>query len=65
MNAITTGLVRLSYCSLNAKREKTGKFETGAIIPKTDKATIAKIEKMIEAAYANPSLNLIHQVRYN
>ena len=51
----TTGVVRLSYANLTTPKEnddptKKPRYETGLLIDKDDDATLATIQKMIDAA---------------
>ena len=52
---VITGVSRLSYCSVTEKKATVEggveKYSTSIIIPKSDAATIEKINKAIEAAY--------------
>ena len=54
---ITTGKVRFSYAYLFTPRASqdggAAKYSVTLLIPKSDKATLAKINKAIEAAKAN------------
>ena len=54
---ITTGKVRFSYCNLftprAAQEGAQAKYSVTLLIPKSDKATVAKIKAAIEAAKAN------------
>lgn len=53
---ITTGKVRFSYCNLFTPRaaepDEDAKYSVTLLIPKSDKATVAKIKKAMEAAKA-------------
>lgn len=47
---VVTGKVRFSYLHVFEPDDLNGKYTVSLIIPKKDKATLAKIEKAIEAA---------------
>lgn len=49
---ITTGRVRFSYVKVFAPDTESGKFSTTLIIPKSDKTTLGKIAKAMNAAKA-------------
>lgn len=49
---ITTGRVRLSYVKIFSADPETGKYSTTLLIPKSDKATLTKIQKAMDAAKA-------------
>jgi hypothetical protein len=51
---VITGIARLSYANIWQAKSINGgapKFSTSVLIPKSDKATLAKIKDAIEAAY--------------
>jgi hypothetical protein len=52
---VITGEVRLSYTQHLFEVNEDGKFSVLILIPKSDKATVAKINAAIEAVKANPA----------
>jgi hypothetical protein len=67
-NKVVTGKTRLSYAFLfTPKPQKTGdpKFSTAVLVPKSDKATLARIKAAIDAVKKDPKSEKIWGKAFN